>query len=88
MLSVFLRFTDSEYLQILLGVKPLLLSQTSSYSEMMRTCKRFLHVIKMSFLIYNCVRSVVLKNALILHFIHNIFNLRDIEVVTCIILVL
>ena len=37
---------------------------------------------------YNRANSVIIKNAIILYIIHNIFNVRDTEVVICIILVL
>ena len=37
---------------------------------------------------YNGVDSVVIKNAIILNIIHNIFNLREAEVIICLILVL
>jgi hypothetical protein len=47
----------------------------------------FPHVSKMQSLTYNWANSVILKNAVILNFIHNIFNFRDIEFVICIILI-
>jgi hypothetical protein len=37
---------------------------------------------------YNGVDSVVIKNAIILNIIHNIFNLREAEVIICLILIL
>jgi hypothetical protein len=42
----------------------------------------------MSILTFNRIDSVIIKNAVILNIKHNIFNLRDTEVVICIILVL
>jgi hypothetical protein len=46
-----------------------------------RSCKCFLHVSKMSPLMYNQGKSVIIENAMILNIIQNIFNLRDTEVV-------
>jgi hypothetical protein len=43
---------------------------------------------KMSTLTYNRANSLTLKSVIILNIIHNIFNLRDTEVVLCILLVL
>jgi len=39
-------------------------------------------------LTYNQANSVITKNAIILNIIHNIFNLRDTEVVVCILIIL
>jgi hypothetical protein len=47
----------------------------------------FPHVSKITN-IHNWVSNVIIKNALILNFRQNIFNLRDTDFVTCIILVL
>jgi hypothetical protein len=43
----------------------------------------FPHVSKMTTLIYNQANIVMIKDAIILNIIHNIFNLRDSEVVIC-----
>jgi hypothetical protein len=56
-------------------------SQTSPLMEMMGSYKCFAHVSKMSSITYNQENSVIIKNAIILNIIHNIFNLRDTEVV-------
>ena len=45
-------------------------------------------VSKMSTLTYNQANSVITKNTIILNIIHNIFNLRDTEVVVCILIIL
>ena len=55
---------------------------------MMWSCKCCAHVSKMPTLTQHWLRIVVVKNALILKFIHNTFNLRYIEVVICLILVI
>jgi len=49
---------------------------TFPLSEMLFSCKRFLHVSAMPTLTYNWVSSVIIKNAPILNFIHNIINPR------------
>jgi hypothetical protein len=59
------------------GVKVILWSQTSPLSEMIRS-----NVSKMSTLTYYQENSVIIKNAIILIIIHNIFNLRDTEVLS------
>ena len=59
------------------GVKRVLWTQTSSISEMMRSWKCFPYVSNMQALAYNLLNSVIIKNAIILNFMHNIFNLRD-----------
>ena len=56
-------------------------SQTSPLMEMMGSYKCFAHVSKMSSITYNQENSVIIKNAIILNIMHNIFNLRDTEVV-------
>ena len=45
-------------------------------------------VSKMSTLTYNQANSVITKNTIILNIIHNIFNLRDTEVVVYILIIL
>ena len=45
-------------------------------------------VSKMPTLTYNQANSVITKNAIILNIIHNIFNLRDTEIVVCILIIL
>ena len=70
------------------GLKLVLLAQISSLREMMRPCKFSPNVIKMPALTYNQANSTITKNAIILNIIHNIFNLRDTEVVVCILLIL
>jgi hypothetical protein len=47
-------------------------------SEMMRSCMCFPYVSKLPNLTYNRANIVIIKNAIILNIIHNIFNLRDI----------
>jgi hypothetical protein len=63
-------------------------AQTSPLTEMMRSCKCFPFVSKMSTLSQNRENSVVIKTTIILNIIHNIFNLHDTNVVICIILFL
>jgi arginine deiminase len=46
------------------------------------------HVIKIPILIYNRDNSVIIKNGIILNITYNIFNIREAEVVICMILVL
>jgi len=46
------------------------------------------HVIKMPILIYNWDNSVIIKNGIILNITYNIFNIREAEVVICMILVI
>ena len=73
------------------GVKLSSLAQASPLNEMMWSCKSFPHVSKVSALTYNRGNSVVIENSIILNIIQNtlfVFNLRDTEVVICIILVL
>jgi hypothetical protein len=67
-------------------VKIVLWTQIYPLSEAMRSCKCIPHVVKCQPL--HTHSFVVIKNALILKILHNIFNLRDTEVVICIILVL
>ena len=43
------------------------------------------HVLVNATLTYNRTNSVIIKNAIILNIMHNIFNLLDREVVICII---
>ena len=62
-------------------VKPVLWAhQTSHLSEMISSCKCFPHVSKMFTLTYNRANSVIIKNAIILNIIYNIFDVRDTEV--------
>ena len=68
--------------------KLVLWAQTSPLTEMMRSCKCFPFVSKMSTLSQNRENSVVIKTTIILNIIHNIFNLHDTNVVICIILFL
>ena len=63
------------------------MAQASSLSMMMWSCKCFPHASKMPTLTYNWAERVIIENALILKIMHKIFNLRDTEVVKCIILV-
>jgi hypothetical protein len=58
-------------------IKLVLCAQTSSLSEMMPSCTCFPHVSKMPTLTYNRANSVIIKNAIILNIIQNIFKLRD-----------
>ena len=69
-------------------IKLVVCAQTPPLSEMMPSCTCFPHVSKMSTLTYNRANSVIIKNAIILNIIQNIFKLRDTEFVICIILVL
>jgi hypothetical protein len=69
-------------------VKLVLQAQTSLFSEMMQLCKWFPHVIKMPSLTLNWANSIIIKSAIILNIMRNVFYLRDMEVVICIILVL
>jgi hypothetical protein len=52
-------------------------AQTSPLSEMVRSFKSFQHVCIMPIPTYNRANSVIIKNAIILNTIHNIFNLRE-----------
>ena len=63
------------------GFKLVLWAQICLLREMMRSCKCFSHLSKMPTL----TNSLIIKNAIILNIMHNIFNLRDTEVVICII---
>ena len=55
---------------------------------MIQSSKCFPHASKMHTLTNNRVISIVMETALILNFIHNMFNIRDIETITCIILII
>jgi hypothetical protein len=66
-------------------VKLVLLAQTFPLNEMTQSNNSFLLVSKIETLTENIV---IIKNAIILNIIHDIFNLRDTEVLICIILVL
>jgi len=57
------------------GVKVVWGAQASPFSEMIRSCKYFLHVSKIPTIANKWMSTVVVKNVLILNFIHNIFNL-------------
>jgi len=46
-------------------------AQISAFNEMMRSCKHFLQVSKISTLTHNQANSVVIKNTIILNIIHN-----------------
>ena len=59
------------------GVKLVVLSQTSTLSEMMVSCKCF----QMSTLSYMHANSIIIKNAMILDIIHTIFKLREINLI-------
>ena len=63
------------------GVKLVLLSQTSTLSEMMLSCKCFQHVNQMPTLSYMHANSIIIKNAMILNIMHNIFKLREINLI-------
>ena len=63
------------------GVKLVLLSQTSTLSEMMLSCKYFQHVNQMSTLSYMHANSIIIKNAIILNIKHNKFKLCEIYLV-------
>jgi len=62
-------------------------AQTSALSGTMWSCKCFPHSTKTQTPSHNWMNSASIKNALILNFMHNIFNLRF-RVVICLILVL
>ena len=51
-----------------------------------RSCTCIPRLSKIATLTYNRATSVIIKNAIILNIIHNIFNIRETEVVICIIL--
>ena len=63
------------------GVKLVLWAQAAPLSGMIWPCKCFLYMTKLSTLTYNWVISIIIKNAIILNIIYNIFNLHDAEVV-------
>ena len=67
-------------------IKLVLWAQSYPLSEIMRSWKCFPHVSKMPTLTYNVYRASggIIKNSIILNIIHNIFILRDTEVVRCI----
>ena len=69
-------------------VKLVLWAQTFPLSEMMWSCKCFLHASKILTLIYNQGNSIVIKKALILKIIHNIFTLGYIVVISITLLLL
>jgi hypothetical protein len=69
-------------------VKIVLWAQTTPLNETRQSYKCFLQARKMPTLAYSKATSVIIKNAIILNSMQNIFNLRDTEVVICIILVL
>ena len=64
------------------GVKLVLWTETSQLGEMMQSCKCFQHVSKMSTLTYNLANIIIMMNAIILNIMHNIFNIRDTEIVS------
>ena len=64
------------------GVKLVLWTETSHLGEIMQSCKCFQNVSKISTLTYNIANSFILMNAIILNIIHNIFNIRDTEIVS------
>ena len=68
------------------GVKLVLLSPPSEKNDAALQVPP--NVSKMSTLTYNQENSVITKNTIILNIIHNIFNLRDTEVVVCILIIL
>jgi len=74
-LGTCLSIKSCEVKLVLLGYR------TSAISEMMRSRKCFPHVSKTPTLTYNRENSVIIKNPIILNIIHNVFNLRDAEVV-------
>ena len=63
------------------GVNLVLLSQTPTLSEMMFSCKWFKHVNQMPTLSYMHANSIIIKNAIILNIKHNIFKLREINLI-------
>jgi hypothetical protein len=67
-----------------MAVKLVLRAQTFPFNEMMRSCKYFPCVSKMPTLTYNKANRILIKNAIILNIIHKIFNIRDKDVVICI----
>ena len=72
------------------GAKLVLRTQTYLHTELMRSCKfnKKKETKKKRKPQTNRLNSVIIETATILNIIHNIFNLRDTEVVICIILVL
>jgi len=62
-------------------------AKTSRFVDMMQSRGSCPHV-SMPTLTYNRASRVIKENATILNIIHNIFNLRDTEVVICMLLVL
>ena len=68
------------------GAKLVLRTQTYLHTELMRSCKFNKQTKKETQT--NRLNRVTIETATILNIIHNIFNLRDTEVVICIILVL
>jgi hypothetical protein len=62
----------------LAALKLVLLSQTSTLSEMMLSCRYFQHVNQMPTLSwYMHANSIIIKSAIILNIKHNIFKLRE-----------
>ena len=59
------------------------MARTSHLNELVRSCKSFPDVSNMPTLAYSRMISIIIKKttAIILNIIHNIFNLRDTEVV-------
>ena len=62
------------------GVKLEVWAQTSPLSEMIQSCTCFSHASKMPTFRHNRTNSFIIKNAIILNILHNIYNLRDTEV--------
>ena len=70
-----------------MDVKLVLEAQTFPFNGMMQSClKYFPCVSKMPTLTYNKANRILIKNAIILNIIHKIFNIRDKDVVICILL--
>ena len=61
------------------GVRVVVWIPTYPLGDMMRLCKCFLYVSEMPTLKHNRAITAIIKNALILNIIHNIFNIRDTE---------
>jgi hypothetical protein len=60
----------------------------SLFCELMQSCKCFPHVSKIPTITYNRASIIIIKNAIILNIIHNIFNHRDTQDVICILVIL
>jgi len=63
------------------GDKLIVWTDSSLLSEVKRLCKCFRQESKLPTLTYSYANSVMIKNAIMLNIIHNIFDLRDTEVI-------